>query len=309
MLDVRRLRVLKEFAARGTIAAAAEGLAFTPSAVSQHLAQLEREAGVQLFRRNGRRLQLTDAGRALLEHADAVLDRLERAEAELAAHAGEVRGTVRVAAFQLAAMAVVLPALSLLAEQHPALEVHFVEAAAETSLTLLQAGRLDLAIAEEYEHSPRPRHPQLERIYLQPDEMLLVLPRDHAAAATGGPVELSALRDTTWATAGEGTAYADMFFRLCRSVGGFEPKVRHLANDFQILLDLAAEGHAAALLPALARPQADPRVAVRELAEGGFPRSIFVAFRAADRSRPAVDAVAGALTRVADQTEPVRPIA
>src|SRR6476661_1146116 len=98
-LDVRRLRVLRELAERGTVAATAEALSFTPSAVSQQLAVLEREAGVTLLERDGRRLALTDAGRTLVAHADTVLAQLERAEAELASASEEVTGTLRVAAF------------------------------------------------------------------------------------------------------------------------------------------------------------------------------------------------------------------
>src|SRR3954454_14691660 len=105
-LDVRRLRVLRELAARGTVAATAEALSFTPSAVSQQLAVLEREAGVALLEREGRRLALTDAGRTLVPHADPVLDQLERAETELAAASAEVSGSLRVGAFSSFARAV-----------------------------------------------------------------------------------------------------------------------------------------------------------------------------------------------------------
>ena len=92
MLDPRRLAVLREFAARGTIAGAADALAFTPSAVSQQLAQLQREAGVELFRKVGRRLELTDAGRTLVARADELLSHLEAIDAELAAHSGAEYG-------------------------------------------------------------------------------------------------------------------------------------------------------------------------------------------------------------------------
>jgi DNA-binding transcriptional LysR family regulator len=301
MLDVRRLRVLQAFAREGTIAGAAQVLSYTPSAVSQQLSGLERDAGVALFRRAGRRLQLTDAGRMLVTHAADVLDRIEQAEAELAAHAGEIRGTVRIAGFQLATLALVLPALAVLRNDHPGLRVEVVGAEAETSLPLVRAGRLDLAIAEEYAHAPRPREPQLERIYLPPDDMLLVLPATHPAAAAQTPVSLPSLHDLAWATADEGTAYADMFVRLCRSVGEFEPDVRFRDNDFRVLLALAAAGHAATILPALGRPHRDDRVAVRTLTDGAFPRSIFLAVRAADRARPAIAALVDILQQVAQK--------
>ena len=115
MLSPRRLVVLREFVAQGTIAGAAEALAFTPSAVSQQLAQLQREAGVDLFRRSGRRLELTDAGRMLAERAGGVLGELEALESGLASLAGKVRGVVRLASFQTATRALVMPALPPLA--------------------------------------------------------------------------------------------------------------------------------------------------------------------------------------------------
>ena len=293
MLNPRRLAVLREFAAQGTIASAAEALAFTPSAVSQQLAQLQREAGVELFRKSGRRLELTDAGRTLVERAGELLARVEEVEAELAAQAQDVRGTVRVAAFQTALAALALPALEALADAHPALRVELVEAEAEDSLPLLARGALDVVVAEEYEHAPRPRLPGLRRDYLEPDPMLLALPR----AAADGPVALAGLADRTWATARAGTAYADMFDRLCRSVGGFEPDVRYRVNDMQLLLALVATGRAAAIVPALGRPEG---VTVRPIAEGRFSRALFVATRAGDRARPSTAAVVAAIQSVSE---------
>ena len=290
MLNPRRLVVLREFAVQGTIAGAAEALAFTPSAVSQQLSQLQREAGVELLRKTGRRLELTDAGRTLVERAGELLERVEEVEAELAAQAGEVRGTVRVAAFQTALAALAMPALETLGATHPALRVELVEAEAEESLPLLARGALDVVVAEEYEHAPRPRLPQLRRDYLEPDEMLLALPN----AAPDGPVALAGLAETPWASARTGTAYADMFDRLCRSVGGFEPDVRYRVNDLRLLLDLAASGRAAVMVPALGKPAG---VTIRPIAEGRFIRALFVASRASDHARPSTAAVVEELRR------------
>ena len=295
MLDPRRLAVLREFAAQGTIARAAEALSFTPSAVSQQLSQLQREAGVALFRKAGRRLELTDAGRTLVARADDLLAHLEEIEAELAERAGDVRGLVRVGAFQTAASALVIPALGPLAERHPNLRVELVEAEAETSLPLVVRGGLDVAIAEEYEHAPRPRQAELHRQYLEPDEMLLALPRTHPEATRKRPLALASLSEIDWVAAHPDTAFGDMFVRVCRAVGGFEPRIRHRVNEMQLLLDVVASGAAAALVPALGRPENDPRVAVRHLAEGPFARALFVAVRASDRRRPTTAAVVATL--------------
>jgi DNA-binding transcriptional LysR family regulator len=299
MLDPRRLAVLREFAAQGTIARAADALAFTPSAVSQQLAQLQREAGVELFRKAGRRLELTDAGRTLVARADELLARVEEIEAELAARAGAVRGTVRVGAFQTAASALVIPAMALIAEPHREVRVELLETDAETSLPLLARGALDVAIAEEYEHAPRPRVASLHRRYLEPDEMVLALPRDHPAARGEAPVALASLHATVWAAPRGDTAYGAMFARLCRSVGGFEPDIRHRVGEMQMLLDLVAAGGVAAIVPALGQPEREPRVAVRAIAEGPFTRALYVSTRASDRRRPATAAVVDAIGRAA----------
>src|SRR5918997_6001726 len=140
MLDLRRLRLLRELKERGTIAAVADALQFTPSAVSQQLTLLEREAGVPLLERAGRGVRLTDAAHRLAEHTDAVLARLERAEAELAATSGAAHGRVRVAAFQTAARSLVAPVMRPLADRHAGLRVELLEEEAEEALPQLRAG-------------------------------------------------------------------------------------------------------------------------------------------------------------------------
>jgi DNA-binding transcriptional LysR family regulator len=157
VLDLRRLYLLRELYARGTIAAVAEALSYSPSAVSQQLSQLEREAGVELLERVGRNVRLTEAALLLVDHANALLARMERAEAEVARVNAEPRGTVRVASFQTVAVALLPRALSRLAVDHPWLSVEYLEAEAEESLPLVTKGAFDLAIGEEYEHAPRRR--------------------------------------------------------------------------------------------------------------------------------------------------------
>src|SRR6059058_5612368 len=177
MIDVRRLLLLRELQARGTVAAVAEALAYSPSAVSQGLAALQREAGVPLTERVGRRLRLTEAGVRLVVHADALLERLEVAETELQAAAQLVAGRLRLSAVQSAALSLVPPALVALAERHPALRVELVEAEPEAALPAVALGELDVAIAEEYDHAPRAAPPSLERVELCRDEILQARPR------------------------------------------------------------------------------------------------------------------------------------
>jgi len=297
MLDVRRLRLLSELRERGTVTAVAEALSYTPSAVSQQLATLEREAGVALLERDGRRLRLTDAGRLLVEHAEAVIARLELAESELAAAAGEgVAGRVRVAAFQTAASGLVLPLLGSLASEHPRLRLELIEMEAEEALDLLRRGEVDLVVAEEYDYAPRPRDPSLVSRELCRDPLVLVLPAEHTlAAADPDTVPLAALAGAVWATPRSGTAFDDSMVRACRALGGFEPDRRHRSNDLAVLEQLVAAGEAVALLPSLGRPGRVPGVVVRRAAEAPLERSIFITVRRASAGRAALAAVAGAL--------------
>jgi DNA-binding transcriptional LysR family regulator len=297
MLDVRRLRLLRELHARGTVTAVAEALAYTPSAVSQQLATLEREAGVPLMERHGRRLRLTDAGRGLVEHADAVIARLELAESELAAAAGEeVAGRVRIAAFQTAASALVLPLLGAMAAEHPKLRLELIEMEAEEGLELLRRGEVDLVVAEEYDYAPRQRDPSLVLGALCRDPLVLVLPAAHRlCAAHPEEIPLAALADERWAVPLSTTAFHDSMVRACRALGGFEPDRRHRSNDLHVLEALVAAGEAVALLPSLGRPGGMPGVAIRRAAEAPLERGIFVAVRRASAGRAALAAVSSAL--------------
>jgi len=179
MLDVRRLRLLVELSRRGTLAAVAEALSYSPSSVSQQLSLLEREAGVPLLVQVGRRVQLTPQALVLVEHGKAVLDRLEEAEAEVARSLTSVAGTVRIAVFQSAAHAVMPQALTLLADAHPGLRVEVTEREPEAGLFEVAARDFDLVVAEQYPGYARPRHPELDRVPLASDAIRLLRTKRH----------------------------------------------------------------------------------------------------------------------------------
>jgi DNA-binding transcriptional LysR family regulator len=294
MLDLRRLRLLRELRDRGTVVAVADAFNYTPSAVSQQLAALEREAGVPLLERLGRGVRLTDAAHRLAAHTDDVLARLEEAEAELAAASGAVRGRVRIAAFQTAARSLVAPVLRPLADLHDGLRLELVEVEAEEALPLLRAGDVDVVVAEEYRTAPRAHEPALERVDLGRDQIMVVLPRDHPAAEDGRPVPLRRLAADPWCSTLVGTLFDELIVRACRAAG-FEPDVRHRANDVAVLLDLAADGHGVALIPALGQPDAHPRIAVRPVAGRGIERRLYAAVRRGGGQRPPVAATLTAL--------------
>jgi DNA-binding transcriptional LysR family regulator len=297
MLDLRRLLLLRELHARRTIAAVAEALSYSPSAVSQQLSQLEREAGVELLERVGRNVRLTEAALLLVAHADALLSRMELAEAEIARVNSEPRGTVRIASFQTIGVALLPLALSRLARDHPSLSVEYLEAEAEESLPLVIKGALDLAIGEEYEHAPRPRESALERRDIVHDPILIAVPQDHPLAR-GPEIALADLAAERWATSRTGTALAEMVAGACRTLGGFEPEIRYRANNMGTLSSLVASGHAVAMIPGLGAAD-HARVAVRRVAEEPLARRIFIAVRRASTPRPALAAVADALSRTA----------
>jgi DNA-binding transcriptional LysR family regulator len=298
VLDLRRLYLLRELHARGTIAAVAEALSYSPSAVSQQLSQLEREAGVELLERAGRNVRLTEAALLLVDHAEALLARMERAEAEVARVSAEPRGTVRVASFQTVAVALLPRALSRLAVDHPWLSVEYLEAEAEESLPLVVKGAFDLAIGEEYEHAPRARDAALERRDIVHDPILVAVPHEHPLAR-GPEIALVDLAGERWATSRTGTAFAEMVVGACRTLGRFEPEIRYRANNMSTLLSLVASGHAVAMIPGLGNAAGHEGVAMRRVAEEPLARRIFIAVRRASTPRPALAAVADALAQTA----------
>src|SRR5215210_269551 len=180
MLDVRRLRVLREVAARGSFSAAGDSLGYTQSAVSQQIAALEREAGTTLVERSARGVRLTDAGRALVEHADGILARLAAAEDELEAIAGLRGGRLRLASFPTAGATLVPLAIAEFSRRHPAVELSLIEAEPEEAVPQLKAGELDLALTFEYETAvgrvKTADDELLDRVHLLDDPMYLALP-------------------------------------------------------------------------------------------------------------------------------------
>lgn len=189
--------------------AAAAALYLTPSAVSQQLAALEQETGHTLLTRSGKGVRLTAAGEILLEHANAVLTQLERAEAELAAYAGGASGEVTVAAFATGIAEVVAPAIGRLAAEHPGIRVRVRDAEGDESLPLVLDGEADLAVAVEYRGAPREDDRRLARVPLYAEPFDAVLHAGHPSARPNasrwpssrtatGSVRTPATPATTW---------------------------------------------------------------------------------------------------------------
>jgi DNA-binding transcriptional LysR family regulator len=296
MLTLSRLRLLHELEARGTIAAVADALQFTPSAVSQQLAVLEREAGVPLLVRAGRGVRLTDPALVLVRHAEALLERARLAEAELAAAAGHVAGRGRIASFQSVAMRLAIPAMRALARAAPDLRCELVESEPEQSLPALALGDVDLVLADEWQHQPRSRPAGVDREDLHQDPVHLVLPADHPSARRHRDVvPLAELAGEAWTTGHAGMGWEEMTQRTCRRLGGYDPDIRHRTNDATVSLALVARGLAVTMLPELVLPGRHPGVALRTIAEGPVSRAIAAATRAADAARPSTQALLAAV--------------
>ena len=300
MLDLRRLRLLRELKDRGTIAAVADALQFTPSAVSQQLAVLEREVGLKLIEPAGRGVRLTDPGLVLAEHAGELLERTALAEADLAAAAGEVAGRARIASFQSAALRIVVPVIERLAREAPRLRCELVEAEPEDALPALALGDLDLVLGDEWQHQPWRLPPGLRRQELLRDPLYVLLPARHATARRHPrAVPLAELAADAWATGHVGLAWEEVTRRTCRELGGFEPDIRHRTNDATVALSLVARGHALTLLPGLVLPQRPGGIAVRAIAEGSVDRAIVAVTRQTDEARPSTRAMLAAMEEVA----------
>ena len=297
MMDLHRLRLLREVHARGTVHGAARSLGYTPSAISQQLGVLEREAGTPLLERVGRNVRLTAAGQVLVRHANTLLDGMEAAEAELAGlAAGRVAGRVRVAAFQSALLRLVAPAIRALADSHPDIRVEATEVEVEQAVPALRLQRLDVVVGDEYDGQPRTVHADLLREPLLRERIQIVLAADHPEAGAQR-VPMRRLAGAAWAACQPGTGHHEMQVRVCRRLGGFEPDLRHSSDDFLILLELVRTTGACALLPDLALGYGTPGVVVRSPAEGVVGREVFLLSR---RSlTPAVAALAAALRTAA----------
>jgi DNA-binding transcriptional LysR family regulator len=287
-LDLHRLRLLRELHLRGTLASVAASLGYSPSAVSQQLAVLETEAGSVLMEKAGRGVQLTDAGRLLAHHAGLLLAAAEAAQADLARLSGEVRGTVRAGGLQSATRRLLIPALAHLGVDHPEVRVEITETELEHALPDLRLGSLDLVISDEYDGQPRPRPAGLRFEPLHHEPLRLVLPADHCLARDGGPVAIAALRDEAWAASAAGTGHHALVISTCRSLGGFDPDLRHRSNDANVQFDLVRAARAVALMPPLTLPEDDPTLAVRDVAEGTISRRLVLVLRDSPTT-PALD--------------------
>jgi DNA-binding transcriptional LysR family regulator len=248
MLDVRKLRLLRELAHRGTIAAVADALSYTPSAVSQQLAALERDAGVPLLRRTGRRVALTPAGATLAGQTEAILALLEEAASGLAAARTGLTGPLRIGAFQTAVRTILPAALVALGRDHPGLELMVTELDPAAVPDALRSGALDVALIHEYDYVPAEPDPALDTEPLLEEAIYLASPADTDEYPEPGGDPVFSHGEAPWIVASPGTLCHVMAVRACQAAG-FTPRIRHHADDFATVLALVAAGQGVALVP------------------------------------------------------------
>jgi DNA-binding transcriptional LysR family regulator len=274
MLNVGRLRVLREVARQGSFSAAADALSYTQPAVSQQIAALEAQTGLTLLERSSRGVRLTGAGRTLVEHAEGILARLAVAEEELAALAGLRGGQLRMASFPTAGATLMPVAIAAFRASYPAVELTLAEGEPEEIAPRLRAGEFDLALLFEFDGEDRAGE-GARRVELLEDPLFLALPRGHrlADAAT---VRLEDLRGEAWVQTSRTSPCARHVVRCCHSAG-FEPNVSFESDDYQTVQGLVAAGVGVALIPQLALSPARADVAVRALAPHPPVRTVVVA--------------------------------
>ncbi|GHG16810.1 LysR family transcriptional regulator [Streptomyces zaomyceticus] len=293
MLNLHQLRLLRELAHRGTIAAVADVLAYTPSAVSQQLSALERKTGVSLLERTGRRVVLTPAGVNLVRHAEVILEHLEAAEAELMESKG-VAGPLRVGIYPSAAGSLSGSIFTALRRSHPRLELWVQEIDPSDASNALRGGQLDLALLHSYEGLLPPVEPGVHSTPIFAERMLLAAPADPSALGwtvheTDDPVRK--WQDVPWILPAPGTLCHTVVTRLCET-NGFHVSSWHRVDDYHTTLGLVAAGAGVAIVPELSAQVVPPGATVTPLP---LLRRSSVAFRVGGSAKPAISAFIEAL--------------
>jgi DNA-binding transcriptional LysR family regulator len=282
MLDVRKLRALREVALRQSFSDAAGHLGYTQSAISQQISQLERQVGAQLLDRRGRTFRLTPAGRALVECADAILRRIVDAEAELEAITGSRQRPLRTAALDDSS-AVWLPcAVKSFLARRPAAQVSFALADPETAATLVDSGELDVAVGEATNFIAPITAVAVVPLFDEPIRVLLPAEHPLAGARRVSPGEVL---DSPWILPPAPSLVADIFTELCAREG-IRPRTGVRVGNPIAVHGMVAAGLGIAFLPAalaqlrvrpdvVARPFAppEPTVPVVALVRAGIERS------------------------------------
>lgn len=295
-MELGQLRALRELGDRGSIAAVAAALRVSPSSVSQQITALQRTSSVPLTFKDGRRTALTDAGRALAAAAVEVEVALERAEQAVARYSSDHAGTVSVAAFHSAGLAIFGP---LLAAQHgdqsPRIELSDFDVAQDgfPALTMTH----DLVLAHRLVGSPDwPHSMRVEPLLFEPLD--IAVRRDHrlAAQASLDPADLA---DEEWVAVHEGFPL-EQALAVIAGVGGGEARIRHRINEFRVACAVVEASGCIALMPRFTTDLREhPDLVLRPLANPTLGRHIDALARPETLERANVQAVLGRVRGIA----------
>ena len=269
----------------------------TPSAVSQQMAVLEREAGTTLLERRGRGVRLTDAGARLAENTERILAELERAEADLATASRGIVGQVRVSAFPTAARALLVPALPKLVSAYPNLHLSMIDLEPEESLPALKAENLDVVVTYEWNVLPSLEDAGIEREELMCEPVYLALPAAHPLAGKG-PITIAQLRNEEWIVGRDSTSMLELVTVATRRAG-YEPRTDFHSMDFQVILAAVGAGLGVALVPPLALIGKYPDVAITRIAGVDLDRTVWANIRRGSSGNPGIAVVLSALREAA----------
>jgi DNA-binding transcriptional LysR family regulator len=289
-ITLQQLRMLREVSHRRTIAAAAESLGYTSSAVSQQLAGLERSTGVAVLERIGRNVRFTDAGRELVRHAEGLLSGVEAAQSALERVNSEVRGVLDVAVYESVAATLLAPLLGVVRKAYPDLELRTRQVDPDVSIDEVAAGTIDMAFTVDYPHAPAPHRTDVVRALILEDPFYVVVPDDDPLT---GPVPMSELSNRSIISSPATVSCGRSVVLACRRAG-FEPNLVHQIDDYPTVLKLAAAAAGIGIVPGLGL--VDPPAGVRVLEiEPPVSRFVQLAYRASSADRPAIVAVVDAL--------------
>lgn len=294
MLDLGRLKALHAVATHGTVGAAAEVLGYTPSAVSQQIAKLERETRTTLLERRGRGVRLTDAALLLADTAGQVLKLVEEAEVALEEQRGAAIGRLCIGAFATAARGLLPDVLAGLIEQHPALDVRLTEIDPPQATEAVARGELDLAIVHDWQNTPLPVPDSLSRLAICTDVADVLIPAANPLSRREflEPADLAGER---WMCQPEGSICHDWLLRTFHGAG-IEPDLAYRISEYRTQFALLAKGIGVALIPRLGRGEVPPDVRVVPLRPTPT-RQLYAVWRTQATRRPAIKAALDVIRR------------
>ncbi|MGC5616733.1 LysR family transcriptional regulator [Georgenia sp. Z1491] len=289
-LSLRRLRMLRELHRRGTVTAVAAALHYSPSGVSQQLVQLEREVGMPLVERHGRRVQLTELGVLLSEHADEILASVERATAALEGAQEGISARLTGGVWASVATGLVPSALARLAVDHPGIEVRTTELPPEATAEAVLDGVLDFSFVIDYSDYPMPWEGNLVRTVIAVERLHVAAP---AGVLPGGTLSLAQLADSPWILAGSRSHFGRAVRIACQR-HGFEPRIVHTVEEQSTALAMVAGGLGVTLVSDLGLTLLPDGVDIIALDEPVM-RTVSIVSRAGSPLRPSLELVIDAV--------------